>query len=269
MASRKGQDNKQLTKRDREKKQEGKTDRRLSFSAPLLTQKQEIDHQNVSDSSSQSPKESENLSPKSLPKRKLTSKDYSSKELHSYLESCFERQLDKIKNGIHEGLMEFKTELIQLEKKFKQNEEKLEALEFQQVSADDNMRKANQKIAELELKIADLEDRSRRNNLRIRGIPESVNNDILQDHITELLVQLGIQMTNPLNSLERCHRIMKPDFVAQGEPRDVMICCSTYKMKEQALKAAKLIKLNDPYTNIIIFPDISYYTRAKRKPFAL
>ncbi|CAH2321119.1 Hypothetical predicted protein [Pelobates cultripes] len=163
MAARKGQDNKQLTKRDREKKQEGKTDRRLSFSAPLLTQKQEIDHQNASGSSSQSLKESDNLSPKSLPKRKLSSKEYSSEELHSYLEACFERQLDKIKNGIHEGLMEFKVELLQLEKKFKLNEEKLEALEFQQVSAEDNMKKANKKIAELELKIADLEDRSRRN----------------------------------------------------------------------------------------------------------
>ncbi|CAH2301927.1 Hypothetical predicted protein [Pelobates cultripes] len=61
---------------------------------------------------------------------------------------------------------------------------------------------------------------------------------------------------------------MKPEYVDQSKPRDVMICCSSYKMKEQVIKASRLTKMKDPHSDIRIFPDISYHTRIKRKSFA-
>ncbi|CAH2225309.1 Hypothetical predicted protein, partial [Pelobates cultripes] len=92
--------------------------------------------------------------------------------------------------------------------------------------------------------------------------------DKLQDHIREIFAQLGIQTTNSSNFLERSHRVMKPEYVDQSKPRDVMICCSSYKLKEQVIKASRLTKLKDPHSDIRIFPDISYHTRIKRKSFA-
>ncbi|CAH2327942.1 Hypothetical predicted protein [Pelobates cultripes] len=146
MTTRKGQD-KQPMKRERNI--ECKSDRRLSSSAPLQTQKLELDQQqNLSDSSSQSFKEAEHLSPKDISSN-LSPKEYSADELHIYLESCFERQLEKIKKEIHDGLLEFKMELSQMGNKLKQYEEKEESMEFQQATTEDTMRKTNKKIEDM------------------------------------------------------------------------------------------------------------------------
>ncbi|CAH2225310.1 Hypothetical predicted protein, partial [Pelobates cultripes] len=117
MTTRKGQDNKQPMKRER--KLECKSVRRLSSSVPPQIQKLELNQQqNISDSSSQSFKEVEHLSPKGISSN-LSPREYNTDELHIYLESCFERQLEKIKKEIHDGLLEFKLELSQMEKKLK------------------------------------------------------------------------------------------------------------------------------------------------------
>lgn len=59
-------------------------------------------------------------------------------------------------------------------------------------------------------KLSDLEDRSRRNNLKIRGIPESVPATQLPQYIQDLFNALLPTMSALELTVDRVHRIPKP-----------------------------------------------------------
>ncbi|TWW54773.1 hypothetical protein D4764_0109550 [Takifugu flavidus] len=95
---------------------------------------------------------------------------------------------------------------------------------------------ANEK---LKAKTADLEARSRRNNVRIIGLPESIEGPRPTDFFSALLSQLLGEETLPKPPvLDRAHRSLasKPK---QGErPRPVIIRFHDYQTKERVLREA-------------------------------
>lgn len=109
-------------------------------------------------------------------------------------------------------------------------------------------------------KIADLEDRSRQNNLKLRGVPESVPAQELKQYAKDLFHTLVPELT-PLDLTIDCiHRIPKPSFLSTEVPRDVLMRVHFFPAKEQILrKSRSLGKLPDPYTNIQIYADLSKY----------
>ncbi|CAH2306928.1 Hypothetical predicted protein [Pelobates cultripes] len=79
------------------------------------------------------------------------------------------------------------------------------------------------KVEQLEGKLNDLEDRSRRSNIRIRNIPEIVNDStlkkFLRDYFESLLAETGLKDSE----LERFHRLPRPRNIAESSPRDVIV----------------------------------------------
>uniref|UniRef100_A0A8C5QPP8 Uncharacterized protein n=1 Tax=Leptobrachium leishanense TaxID=445787 RepID=A0A8C5QPP8_9ANUR len=121
----------------------------------------------------------------------------------------------------------------------------------------------------LQRKVADLEDRSRRNNIRIRGIPEAVKSEDLHDYALHLFRTLLPSTPDAELCVDRIHRVSKPKNLAATGPRDVLVWVHFFKIKEELMATVrKMGDLPDPYASILFFPDLSAATMAKRREFS-
>ena len=104
-----------------------------------------------------------------------------------------------------------------------------------------------------------MEDRTRRNNLRIDGIPES--NDESWDDTEELVKSMLKTNLNIENvTIGRAHR-MTTRRERRGKPRTVIIKVLDFKDKTRILRNCKKLK----GTNIFIYEDFSAETMEIRK----
>ncbi|KAM8967014.1 C-C chemokine receptor type 8-like [Pelodytes ibericus] len=109
--------------------------------------------------------------------------DHTQNITQDYLKKCFEQQLMAIKQEIENSCSELKKDMREFGKKVKVIEDKVEHLEFEHKEQKDSQKLQQQKTQQLEQKIIDLEDRSRRKNLRIRNIPEKINQELMQEFL--------------------------------------------------------------------------------------
>lgn len=90
-----------------------------------------------------------------------------------------------------------------------------------------------EEIAWLKDKIADLEERSRRNNIKIRGIPEAVAAPQLQQYRHTLFSSLILSLSPIELTVDRIHRVLKPSFHSDDTPRDVLLKVHYYHVKKR------------------------------------
>uniref|UniRef100_A0A8C5M9B1 Uncharacterized protein n=1 Tax=Leptobrachium leishanense TaxID=445787 RepID=A0A8C5M9B1_9ANUR len=120
----------------------------------------------------------------------------------------------------------------------------------------------------LATKVADLEDRSRRNNMRIRGVPEAVGLADLPAYLMEVFQLLLPSASLQDLLLDRAHRLPKAKHLSPDVPRDVIVRVHFYHIKESLMSAArKGPALPTPYANLLLFADLSAMTLAKRREF--
>lgn len=89
----------------------------------------------------------------------------------------------------------------------------------------------------IQAKLTDLEAHSRRNNVRVYGIPEDAEGSNLQDFIERLIeAELSLQDVNL--GIQRCHRALGPKPPQNATPRSVVIYFLEYRTKELVLRSA-------------------------------
>ncbi|CAH2283784.1 Hypothetical predicted protein, partial [Pelobates cultripes] len=121
-----------------------------------------------------------------------------------------------------------------------------------------NMEEMHDNMLAFENKIAHIEDRSHCNNLRIRGIMETVGTADLHAHLHTSL-HLIYPRTFP-----------KPRFLMMDAPREVLMRLHYFHVKEVIMKASRQRpNLPSPYQGTAIYTDISAATLKKRKTFSL
>ncbi|KAM5140586.1 uncharacterized protein ACMZJ9_014461 [Mantella aurantiaca] len=119
-----------------------------------------------------------------------------------------------------------------------------------------------------QLLIDDLENRSRRNNLKIKGLPESISSSDLKSTVSHIINEiLECPMDTPLE-IDRIHRSLGPS--SSERPRDVICRIHYYTTKEQIIqKAWEKRPIRFQESNIYILPDLSRRTlfmRSQLKP---
>lgn len=115
-------------------------------------------------------------------------------------------------------------------------------------------------------KLADLEDRSRRNNIKLRGVPESIPPADLPRYAKELMYTIMPEASPREVIIDRIHRIAEPSHLAASVPRDVLMRVHFYHIKEKLLMGVKAKSpLPAPYTGIPFFPDLSKFTLQLRR----
>lgn len=74
-------------------------------------------------------------------------------------------------------------------------------------------------IEAVKAKLSDIEDRSRRNNLKIGGAPESVQQSDLRKYAAQLFASILPDLTELDITVDRIHHLPKPSHLPDNIPR--------------------------------------------------
>lgn len=115
------------------------------------------------------------------------------------------------------------------------------------------------------LKLEEQENQNRRQNLRIRSIPEQRGEDLFAIMKEIFNPPLGRNKEEDLK-LDRVHRIRKPPNIKEDTPRDIIVRFHQYEDKNKiwkSLRGVQAVKYNN--SDIQIFSDLSARTLARRR----
>lgn len=121
-------------------------------------------------------------------------------------------------------------------------------------------------VVQLDAKCEDLEGRSRRNNIRLVGLPEGVEGSHPADFVSQLLQSLLHLQEKPL--LDRAHRTLR-ERPRKGEPpRPLVIRVHYFQARDEILRrAAQLSPLMHDGNKISVFADYTTAVVKKRAAF--
>ena len=115
----------------------------------------------------------------------------------------------------------------------------LEGLQSKVKTLESENAELRQKIQQLEAKTDLAEQYSRRNCLRISGVPETADENT-DDYICDFAHALDVDLT--INGIDRSHRVGKPVTGFRNKPRDIIVKFVSYRMRAKFYKARVLSK---------------------------
>lgn len=135
-------------------------------------------------------------------------------------------QLDDIK----EEIMKTNTRLDEAEERTVRAEDRLQ-------NAEDIMLEMIKLQAQMEAKITDQESRSRRDNIRIYGIPEEAENEFpTMIEFVEKLLGDNLDITDAASlQIERAHRSLGPKPPSNASPRSILVKFASFRVKDTIL----------------------------------
>ncbi|CAH2218813.1 Hypothetical predicted protein [Pelobates cultripes] len=148
---------------------------------------------------------------------------------------------------IHTLTMDLRKELLEIGSRTAHVEKSLDDFAVAHNSLADKLQELETSLEAQKRKVADQEDRSRRNNLRFRGILESVQNTELNKYLTDLFQELTPSMHPDLLVINRAHRLCRPNHLPTTTARDVIARIHFYHVKELITKACRNAALPEPY----------------------
>lgn len=145
------------------------------------------------------------------------------------LEGCLERELNKIRSeitSISERLQSLEADL----RKIREN-----------ISAQDvKIKTVHHKMTSLSLQLLDLENRNRRDNIRVRGIPESVSVADIESTVTSIFNTILERPVEEKIEVDRVHRSLGRRPLEGNRPRDIICKIHHSKTKEEIMRKARL-----------------------------
>ncbi|CAH2305918.1 Hypothetical predicted protein [Pelobates cultripes] len=144
-----------------------------------------------------------------------------------------------------------------------QAETKLIALSEITSSHSQDITYLHSKIAALEEGIEDLNNRSRRNNIRVRGLPEIVTSYQIQATLTDLFKRILPEASAQDLMMDRAHSALCPLVLNQDTPRDVIVHMHRFPIKEQPVQRVRQNPPTFEQRNIALFQDLAPTTLKK------
>ncbi|KAJ1170537.1 hypothetical protein NDU88_002412 [Pleurodeles waltl] len=87
-------------------------------------------------------------------------------------------------------------------------------------------------------RLTDLEDRSRRNNIRLLGIPEGTEGAQIPSYLRDMLPKLTDTTFDPPLEFQRAHRLGPKRQDGEGRPRPIIACMLRHGQARQLLQTA-------------------------------
>lgn len=150
-----------------------------------------------------------------------------------------------------------------LETSAESDDKRLSALETRCAALADSNNK-------LLLKMTDLESRSRRNNIRIIGLPESIEGSKPTSFFSDLLVELlGVETLKSPPELDRAHRSLAAKPPPGSRPRPVIIRLHRFQIKDLIIREARKKRGQLQYrgTPVQIFEDYAPEVAEERSKY--
>ncbi|XP_066444700.1 uncharacterized protein [Eleutherodactylus coqui] len=174
--------------------------------------------------------------------------------------------LTKTMSPVLAELAEIKEEVRHMGRRVEELEGASAIVTSHALSMADILKEQHLQINKMLLMQEDLENRNRRNNLRIKGLPESWAPDVLKKVLLEIFADLvGSEKAGAIN-IERAHRALRPQPAAAEPPRDIVCKLLAFSDTAAILEAARNRKnLQYESSPIQIFQDLAPATLAKRR----
>lgn len=140
-----------------------------------------------------------------------------------------------------EQLTIIKEEIRKANVRINEVEERLEKTEERTQNTEDVLAELLKLHEKMEDKLMDLESRSRRENVRIYGVPEGSEKDSesMVEFVGTLLKEgLGLEDTEAHLQIERAHRSLGPQPPEDAPPRSIVVRFLSFKLKEAVLRKA-------------------------------
>ncbi|KAJ8349741.1 hypothetical protein SKAU_G00248710 [Synaphobranchus kaupii] len=191
-------------------------------------------------------------------------------EFRLSLRDDMRKDLNEFRGEINRKLKETTDDLQTTKARVTETEQRIAEIEEWDGAASDALIQALEKQEVLQAKLTDLEACSRRNNLRIYGVPEGSEGNDLPEFVTRLIKsELGPQIDVVDLGIQRCHRELAPKPPRDAPPRSLVLCFLEFRVKEQVLHTAWKNK-EVCYQGKRIFFDRDYLpeTLKKRKAYA-
>uniref|UniRef100_A0A8C5MTI2 Uncharacterized protein n=1 Tax=Leptobrachium leishanense TaxID=445787 RepID=A0A8C5MTI2_9ANUR len=112
------------------------------------------------------------------------------------------------------------------------------------------------RVSFLESKMEDLSNRSRRNNIRLRGLPETVSPKDLNGTVLGILRRLAPDIPEAQLLMDRIHRAQRPPNISSLISRDVIFRMHYFTAKHQILHAARTFQLDFEDKPLQLFQDL-------------
>lgn len=149
------------------------------------------------------------------------------------------KELNEFREEINQKLQEFTGDLQTTKARVTEAEQRIADIEEWDVAASDALIQALENQKALQAKLTDLEARTRRNNLRVYGIPEGSEGSNLAEFVTKLIKsELGPLLADTDLGIQRCHRALAPKPPGDAPPRSLVLCFLEFRVKEQVLHTA-------------------------------
>ncbi|KAM4038336.1 uncharacterized protein ACNLHF_016640 [Anomaloglossus baeobatrachus] len=141
--------------------------------------------------------------------------EHTMKQLMSEIMSTFKKDMQNM-------LRSMQRDINAVEERTTHIEDKMAELTTAHNDVVDSVVSIDEEVDALKLKVADMEDRSRRNNVRLRGIAEMVKTEDLKEFLTDYFSYLLPDTTQLDLIMDRAHRLPKPKHLPAAIPRDVI-----------------------------------------------
>lgn len=215
------------------------------------------------------------------PKKSKSKEAHSDTELE--MDQTANEALATTLKAIHQSLRQIDSKIDNLthrvdcmSNKLEKHGERLDEAEDRIQSVEDESRATTSTCAKLEKtmdamarKAEDLEARSRRNNIRIAGIPESTNTGKMELYVERLLQELfGADQFSSVFIVERAHRTLAPQPPPGTTPRPIVARLLNYRDRDQVLRLAqeKQAVLHGG-NKLEFYPDYTMAVQLARKEF--
>ncbi|CAH2303268.1 Hypothetical predicted protein [Pelobates cultripes] len=167
----------------------------------------------------------------------------------------------ELRVAIREEILEVRRDLTALEQRVTELEsENLQAIQHSQAAHHATARQGSV-LLDLRRQVEDLDNRGRRNNIRVRGLPEADNEDLFEA-LTQLFTHiLGEEAPDDFH-IERAHRALGPPR-RDGLPRDVICCLLSFQLKEAIMRVPRPQTFHDP--SVSLYHDLSSLTLDARR----
>ncbi|CAH2306587.1 Hypothetical predicted protein [Pelobates cultripes] len=186
----------------------------------------------------------------------------------SHLQQALDALSQKLITTWQHSMASLRKDVQELGKRTTHVESKMEDFASAHNDVATHVEQIEQKLTATELKLTDLEDRARRNNLRLRWIPDLIPEN-LQTYVRGLLHAYVPEIPADMLLIDRVHWLPRPRFLPETAPRDVLMRIHYHHIKEQILRVSRnKVKPPADFPEIKIFADLSASTLRRRKDFS-
>lgn len=150
------------------------------------------------------------------------------------------RELREFRQENKEQLETIKEEIVKVNARLDEAEGRIEKAEERIQNTEEVITAMLKLHTKMEDKLLDLESHSKRDNIRIYGVPEEAKESTTMVSFVENLLHGGLELTEDMPDLqiERAHRSVGPKPLVDALPRSIIIKFLSFKTNESVLRKA-------------------------------